>query len=232
MHYAVLIPAPNNAWPTSNMSERWEFVVWYMVWSDLSLAFFFPTDYSIRCICSFFIDGLFWLPHASLKQANFSFPSGHSSLVCCGMTFLVWYLHGASGINSIHYSHKRTKSRLALSSRVFSLIVCTCLPWGWALFVAASRLVDHWHHPSDVLAGLALGFATCTIAYHHWYPPIWSPNAGIPRSLLMKTNTNNSHCSTTDTAPHTAPESSITTTTTSTKRRQLQPPSSDDMAWF
>eukprot|EP00980_Cylindrotheca_fusiformis_P020763 scaffold7755_cov104-Cylindrotheca_fusiformis.AAC.8 len=31
--------------------------------------------------------------------------------------------------------------------------------------------------------GLGLGFATCTIAYHTWYPPIWSKLAGIPLSL-------------------------------------------------
>ncbi len=113
------------------------------------------------------------------NQANFSFPSGHSSLICCGMTFLVWYLHGTSGINRIQHSEP---------SRFFSLLICTCLPLGWALFVAASRLVDHWHHPSDVLAGLGLGFVMSTIAYHHWYPPVWSSHAGIPRSLLLMKN--------------------------------------------
>jgi len=111
-----------------------------------------------------------------VREANFSFPSGHSSLICCGMTFLVWYLHGATGIHTVQHNE---------SSRFFSLTVCACLPMMWALFVATSRLVDHWHHPSDILAGLALGFVTSTIAYHHWYPPIWSAYAGIPRSLLL-----------------------------------------------
>jgi membrane-associated phospholipid phosphatase len=68
----------------------------------------------------------------------------------------------------------------------------TCLPWAWTLFVAASRLVDQWHHESDVIAGLGLGFATCTVVYHHWYPPIWSFGAGIPRNLLLSTSTTSS----------------------------------------
>jgi membrane-associated phospholipid phosphatase len=112
-----------------------------------------------------------------VREANFSFPSGHSSLVCCGMTFLAWYLNGHYHTNG-NYSHRSSTARL------HGLAVCTLLPYAWALFVAASRLVDHWHHPSDVVAGLCLGFATCTVAYHFWYPPIWSHGAGIPRSML------------------------------------------------
>jgi hypothetical protein len=140
------------------------------------------------------------------------------------MTFLVWYLHGANRMSTVQHT------TCTESSRIFSLVIRTCLPWGWALFVAASRLVDHWHHPSDVLAGLGLGFATCTIAYHHWYPPVWSPYAGIPRSLLLIKTTNSTGSTlkgvttkATDLAPQsisTSASSSITTT--NAKRRQLQ----------
>ena len=149
-----------------------------------------------------------------------SFPSGHSSLTCCGMTFLVWYLHGASGMNGIQHIE---------SSRVISLTIRTCLPWGWALFVAASRLVDHWHHPSDVLAGLGLGFATCTIAYHHWYPPVWSKYAGIPRALLLTKITTTINDSATDPSPQSISNLSMVTAS-STKRRQLQTLTTDDIA--
>merc|ERR1712238_2224 len=151
-----------------------------------------------------------------IREANFSFPSGHSSLIACGMTFLIWYLHGTSGVKS------STTRRTTLLSRIFSLIV-TCFPLGWTLFVAASRLVDHWHHPSDVLAGLGLGFVTSTIAFHHWYPPIWSLNAGIPRSLLVqKEDGYNSMVpsSTTTTGPK--PEAPKIPLSTTTKRRQVQ----------
>ena len=137
------------------------------------------------------------------------------------MTFLVWYLHGSSsGMNSTQHIE---------SSRFFSLMIRTCLPWGWALFVAASRLVDHWHHPSDVLAGLGLGFATCTIAYHHWYPPVWSPYAGIPRALLVNKTTNPLDGPSTDL--HSISKASMVTTA-STKRRQLQTQTKDDAVWY
>lgn len=123
-----------------------------------------------------------------IREANFSFPSGHSSLVCCGMTFFVWYSLSAMNQQQYQQQQKTTANTLILSSRIKSLIV-TCAPLCWTLFVAASRLVDHWHHPSDVIAGLILGFVTSTIAYHNWYPPIWSTDAGIPRSLVLSLST-------------------------------------------
>lgn len=150
-----------------------------------------------------------------VREANFSFPSGHSSLVCCGMTFLVWYLHGTSGTaNNIRHIE---------SSRLFSLVFRTCLPGGWALFVAASRLVDHWHHPSDVLAGLGLGFVASTIAYHHWYPPVWSPYAGIPRALLILKTSNSLGEIAMDTSTSMIEAANV-------KRRQHQTENSDDIA--
>ena len=134
------------------------------------------------------------------------------------MTFLVWYLHGASVMK---------KGQNNESSRFFSMIIYTCLPWGWTLFVAASRLVDHWHHPSDVLAGLGLGFATSTIAYHHWYPPVWSSYAGIPRSLLVLKTTNNLTNIATDLPLQSISKSSVVTTA-NTKRRLLQAQTTED----
>ncbi|KAG7347759.1 PAP2 superfamily protein [Nitzschia inconspicua] len=118
-----------------------------------------------------------------VREANFSFPSGHSSLICCSMIFLIWYLHGHYDTNAI--------STLP-STRLCALFTYTLLPFGWAMFVAASRLVDTWHHPSDVVAGLGLGFAACTVAYHSWYPPIWSMHSGLPRSIIMVGRTSRS----------------------------------------
>ena len=107
-----------------------------------------------------------------IREANFSFPSGHSSLANCGMTFLVLYSVGMQ----------------ICKGKKVSVPFNVLIPWGWAIFVAASRLVDKWHHPSDVLAGLALGFFASTIAYHIWYPPIWSNMIGIPRSICLINN--------------------------------------------
>ena len=131
-----------------------------------------------------------------VREANFSFPSGHSSLVCCGMTFLMWYLNGHN-----HTNGNSNSTRPHSLSRLYALAMYTLLPYAWALFVAASRLEDHWHHPSDVVAGLCLGFATCTTAYHYWYPPIWSHAAGIPRAMLLIGNTGNDGTTTAPSTP-------------------------------
>ena len=47
-------------------------------------------------------------------------------------------------------------------------IVTAFLPWIYASFVACSRLVDNWHHPSDIVAGSLIGIFCSTLAYHLW----------------------------------------------------------------
>ena len=118
-----------------------------------------------------------------LREANFSFPSGHSSLTSCAMTFLMWLglsLVVAQAAAISNNTNKRQQqqqrsswfqlSRLeSLQCRAFCVVM---IPASWTLFVAASRLVDKWHHPSDILAGLVLGFVMATVGYHLWFPPL------------------------------------------------------------
>lgn len=119
-------------------------------------------DASLRCMGS----------TEYIREANFSFPSGHSSLANCGMTFLVWFGLGrllwlasldatAAGKAVLTQSRMRKYGYLAL-------LICL-LPWSWAAFVGASRIVDQWHHPADVGVGLLLGALAATIAYHFWF---------------------------------------------------------------
>ena len=132
---------------------------------------------------------------AQIAEANLTFPSGHSSLACCGMTFLVWYLLGkllksspiapsAFSLNSNNNSGQSKNGHKNMKQRILGLLICL-LPWSWALFVAASRVADYWHHPADVVVGLLLGGSICTIVYHFWYPPLWAPPSmvGIPWSF-------------------------------------------------
>lgn len=107
-------------------------------------------------------------------EANFSFPSGHSSLACCGMTYMVWFLLGKVV----------SSPSLSMSSKRILAIASCLIPWTWAFFVGATRIIDYWHHPSDVVAGLLLGGICSTIAFHVWYPPACSKYAGIPWSSL------------------------------------------------
>jgi len=135
-----------------------------------------------------------------IQEAQFSFPSGHSSLSNSAMTFLVWYGLGKL-CWAVQQQQQQQSSPLPLSSpssnsnsgvlissskRVQALLTC-CVPWGWAVFVAASRVADTWHHPSDVVAGLMLGFTVSTIMYHVWYPPAGTMWSGMPWSWVAAT---------------------------------------------
>lgn len=105
-----------------------------------------------------------------IREANFSFPSGHSSLAASGMNFLCLFLVS------------KILSRWGSSAR-WTCVGVSVVCWGWAIFVAASRLVDHWHHYADVLAGMCLGAITSTFMFHAWYPPVWDAYVGVPWSI-------------------------------------------------
>lgn len=83
---------------------------------------------------------------APFKQYNEhikSFPSGHSSMSAAGLGFLTWYLLG----------QLKTYSGGGFAWRV----VLSFLPALVAIAIGITRVTDYWHHPSDVMTGLALG---------------------------------------------------------------------------
>ena len=43
------------------------------------------------------------------------------------------------------------------------------IPVSVALWVASSRLVDHWHHPSDILAGSLIGSISALTTFNMFY---------------------------------------------------------------
>lgn len=98
-----------------------------------------------------------------IREAQCSFPSGHSSLAAVSMVYLSWYLT------------LRILPSNSMSSRwqtLGSLSISIILP-GYAVFVGATRLADNWHHFSDVLAGLVLGSIVATIVYFHFQPSLF-----------------------------------------------------------
>jgi diacylglycerol diphosphate phosphatase / phosphatidate phosphatase len=133
-------------------------------------------------------------PFKEQAEAQLSFPSGHSSLTFCGMTFLALYFWGQVGMHpfykgtinsnsgSSHNNKDGTGGRISSipwSKRCGALFACLG-PWSWATTVGASRIVDHWHHPSDVVAGTMLGTVSALVVYHLFYHPVVSPQAGMP----------------------------------------------------
>ena len=147
-----------------------------------------------------------------VHEATLSFPSGHSSLSFCGMTFLMLFLLGrlallttTSSTTTTSTTSSTTRNKVMIqflqTHKSFAGVLCCIVPWSYSFFVASSRVVDKWHHPSDVIAGTLIGIASATIGYHAFYPSTLSPfyKAGVPLSLQpqpvlsMNNNNNNSN---------------------------------------
>lgn len=108
-------------------------------------------------------------------EARMSFPSGHSSLSFCGMMALCLFFMGRVGLGRV--------ARPNTLKYKFGLML-SFLPLLFSFWCATSRLVDHWHHPSDILAGSILGTVSAFIGYHLWYPHVFSVYAGVPLSVI------------------------------------------------
>lgn len=111
-------------------------------------------------------------------EARMSFPSGHSSLSFCGMMVLVLFFIGRVGFG-------RGEKQYSMLRYKFSVLL-SFVPLLFAFWCATSRLVDNWHHPSDILAGSILGAVSASIAYHLWYPHVFNAHAGIPLSAIQQ----------------------------------------------
>lgn len=107
-----------------------------------------------------------------VREAQYSFPSGHSSLSACTAVFMTWFL-----LAKVIVSRRLT----LLQKRVAGGTICFVF-LGWMLLVGVSRLVDHWHHASDVLAGWLLGSLIATSVYHAFYYPVWHSQVAAPLS--------------------------------------------------
>ena len=123
-----------------------------------------------------------------IYESRLSFPSGHASLSFCGAGCLVLYFIGRFGYlrnNRHYYSQEEGKCK----SKFIFLLSFT--PLLLSTYCATSRLVDNWHHPSDILAGMVIGLVCAGISYHIWYPPVTSYYSGIPLSILTLSSSNN-----------------------------------------
>lgn len=109
-------------------------------------------------------------------EARMSFPSGHSSLSFCGMMTLVLFFVRRVGLGRVGKQYSLIQYKFGV---LFSFV-----PLLFSFWCATSRLVDHWHHPSDIIAGSIIGSVSALIAYHLWYPHVLSSLAGVPLSIL------------------------------------------------
>lgn len=136
-----------------------------------------PNFYSL---CEFSIQTLKCMADDStVSQGRRSFPSGHSSFSFCGMGVLVYFFLGRLG----HLQNRPLTTELSSFSkssyvRRKPLFLLCFSPWLYSTFVACSRLVDNWHHPSDIVAGSLIGIFCSFVAYHLWYPFFCSQYSG------------------------------------------------------
>lgn len=105
---------------------------------------------------------------SQICQAQYSFPSGHSSMSACTMIFLCCFLIGRMPRHGC-FCYGRW-------------VACTVL-LSWAVYVSWTRVHEHWHRPSDVMAGFLLGTMSALAAYHLFYPSLLQPQAGIPKAV-------------------------------------------------
>jgi len=112
-------------------------------------------------------------------EAQYSFPSGHSSLTMCACTFLSWFLVS----HLLRWRQRRQTMYCPLLRLTIAATLGTLL--GWALYVAATRLTDHYHHYDDVVAGLVLGATVATTVFHVFFPPLWHSQVATPWSVVF-----------------------------------------------
>jgi len=121
-------------------------------------------------------------------EARKSFPSGHASVSFCGMLCLGLYLSGKVGLHR-HLSSNNNCNTTTTSQVVvhhqqpwkkIAFLFALGGPLFLATFVSASRVHDNWHHPADVVAGSLVGASCALVAYHLWYPSVFSSVSGEP----------------------------------------------------
>lgn len=100
-----------------------------------------------------------------------SFPSGHSSVAFAGMTLLSSYFSRIFGrTDGGREKIRRIPVLLPRWPRLRRLlrIVSVMLSMALALFIAASRVADNYHHPADVVGGAVLGASCSLFANELW----------------------------------------------------------------
>ncbi|MGK3738434.1 MAG: membrane-associated phospholipid phosphatase [Bacillariaceae sp.] len=116
------------------------------------------------------------------KGARISFPSNHASGSFCGMLLLSLYLEHCFGTSITHPTTKTFLRKKKLPrrrqqqiqdhakhglQRLVSLFCYT--PMLFAVFIAASRVVDNRHFPADVVGGAVLGASIASLVFNIWY---------------------------------------------------------------
>lgn len=114
------------------------------------------------------------------KHGFRSFPSGHASNSVGPLLHTSLRLMGA-----LRLGHKPRSIRLGRTRQFVELdglLTMLCLlPTFVAMFIAASRVHDHAHHPADVVGGALLGGASAVLWHTRYFHPLFGPESHRPR---------------------------------------------------
>ena len=88
-----------------------------------------------------------------------SFPSGHAQIaVCCAVFFIVSFISFKSqNLSTSTLLQTYLQRRRLRGVRVAATFLVQLTMLVLALYCGYSRVVDHRHHPTDVLAGSLMG---------------------------------------------------------------------------
>ncbi len=132
-------------------------------------------------------------------------PAGHSALSASGLGFVTLFLlgqlrtfahpasttfqpTGPTASTTSPNAHAGTPvptpgRRRRRLGRGWQLLIAL-LPSFGAVAVGVTRVMDYWHHPTDVLTGLLLGFSTAYGVYRTYYPSLSHPRCDVPLHVL------------------------------------------------
>ncbi len=120
----------------------------------------------------------------ALSESRKSFPSGHSSFAFMGMTMLTLFFLGKIGFyrtctSSSTFCAPNSPSRdmntdmnmnmntnFIFKRRLLTIVGTS--PMLLAIYIAASRVHDDYHHPADVVAGSMIGLICSGFSYSLW----------------------------------------------------------------
>lgn len=127
----------------------------------------------------------------AVREAQMSFPSGHSVAAFAGFGFLALYMNAKFGIFASRPSPKNldVEDDTEMGDDGTSLTAGPSRTSHWrlglfvtplllAFVIAGSKVRDGWHHPADVIRGALIGIAFALMAYKMVYGSLRSKRDG------------------------------------------------------
>lgn len=116
-----------------------------------------------------------------IKEAQMSFPSGHSCAAFAGFGFLGLWLNAKCNVFGKREQLREKETAIGgndygrqAEGRVQHWkLIMLATPWCIAVLLAGSKVRDEWHHPIDVIFGALVGTAFAHVAFRMVYRSVY-----------------------------------------------------------